>query len=56
MSVEAHKNVTYAFVTPLLVDTLVTMLNYYLKELVGNSQTKYKVRESYTMSMDSFMT
>ena len=43
MSEEAHKSVTYAFVTPLLVDTLVTMLNYYLKELVSDSQTKYKV-------------
>ena len=43
MSEEAHKSVTYAFVTPLLVDTLVTMLNYYLKELVSESQTKYKV-------------
>ena len=39
----SHKSVTYAFVTPLLVDTLVTMLNYYLKELVSASQTKYRV-------------
>lgn len=43
MSEETHKSVTYAFVTPLLVDTMVTMLNYYLKELVGSNQSKYRV-------------
>ena len=55
MSEEAHKNVTYAFVTPLLVDTLVTMLNYYLKELVGDSQTKYKVSQDSSCSQSRFL-
>ena len=47
MSEGAHKSVTYSLVTPLLVDTLVQMLNYYLKELVSESQIKYKVGYRY---------
>ena len=48
LSESEHNHITSAFVTPLLVDTLVTMLNYYLKELVGNTQTKYKVSRPFT--------